>query len=707
MFNSKVFLSEVEGHGAGCGCAACSDTDCQGEDGPSFAFAPAAGYMKASSGTHDVDHDHHDDDQNVDALMNGSMWLTSSLTFSFPDSASDYSYRGYENVRDGFAPVTVAMAEAVREILVGYENVSALRFTELDGDADKDADLAFARSNVPSTAFTYLPFNGSEGGDGWYNMTSFNSPVAGNYAWSTIIHEIGHGIGLKHGHEDDGNGAMEYDYDSNEYSLMTYRSYVGSAGQYYTNGASSGAQTLMMFDIAAVQELYGANFNSNAGNDVYKFSPGTGRMSVNGRAQEVTAGDEIFRTIWDGNGNDTYDFSNYKTRLSIDLDPGSYSDLDVGGNAQRAYLGGGVYARGHVFNALQYNGDARSLIENAIGGSAADTLNGNRADNRLEGRGGNDRLIGGAGDDTLTGGTGADAFIFSGSQMRGDADLISDLDFSEGDSISISGFGSTIKIDSFADLVALDRSSSLDVAKAGGSTVISLQGDASSKITLSSVDWNAAMSRAAGPEGEVHKGGARADRLVGGTGDDTLKGVGGNDMLKGGAGSDRIVGGAGADRVIGNKGNDKLVGGAGNDRLAGGKDADKLLGGGGHDALFGQHGNDRLFGGVGADKLHGGGGNDILKGQIGRDLLNGQAGDDRLFGGAGADRFLFQRNSGHDTILDFQNGIDRIVIQNGANRFSQLDISRDGHDTEIHFGNTTITLEDVGIRQIDAHDFIF
>ncbi|PJN92662.1 protease, partial [Amaricoccus sp. HAR-UPW-R2A-40] len=89
----------------------------------------------------------------------------------------------------------------------------------------------------------------------------------------------------------------------------------------------------------------------------------------------------IFATIWDGGGYDTYDLSSYTTNLSIDLSPGGYSSFSA---AQKAYLGGGPnggYARGNIFNALQYGNDTRSLIEAAIGGSGNDTMIGNVADN--------------------------------------------------------------------------------------------------------------------------------------------------------------------------------------------------------------------------------------------------------------------------------------------------------------------------------------
>ena len=77
----------------------------------------------------------------------------------------------------------------------------------------------------------------------------------------------------------------------------------------------------MMFDIAALQEMYGANYTTNGGDTVYKWSATTGEMSINGVGQGAPAGNKIFMTIWDGGGNDTYDFSNYATNLTVNLSP--------------------------------------------------------------------------------------------------------------------------------------------------------------------------------------------------------------------------------------------------------------------------------------------------------------------------------------------------------------------------------------------------
>ena len=81
----------------------------------------------------------------------------------------------------------------------------------------------------------------------------------------------------------------------------------------------------MQDDIIALQYLYGANYQYNSGNTVYRWSPTTGETFINGVGQGATLHAKIFLTIWDGGGIDTYDFSNYKTNAVINLAPGAWS----------------------------------------------------------------------------------------------------------------------------------------------------------------------------------------------------------------------------------------------------------------------------------------------------------------------------------------------------------------------------------------------
>ncbi|RVQ52188.1 M10 family metallopeptidase C-terminal domain-containing protein, partial [Sinorhizobium meliloti] len=105
----------------------------------------------------------------------------------------------------------------------------------------------------------------------------------------------------------------------------------------------------------------------------------------------------------------------------------------------KLHYDGSKVAIGNIANALQYQGDTRSLIENASGGAGSDTITGNQEANTLWGNDGsdvlngesgndalygglgrdkvragdgNDRILGGPGKDYLSGGTGSDTFVF-------------------------------------------------------------------------------------------------------------------------------------------------------------------------------------------------------------------------------------------------------------------------------------------------------
>lgn len=338
-------------------------------------------------------------DSYVDGILSGTKWAVTSLTFSFPTDASFYEYGGERD--NYFEAFTLQQQEAVRNVLENYSAVTNLTFTEITETSTQHATLRYAESDSPGTAWAYYPTTAAQGGDAWFNNSKnmYDSPVQGNYAYLTMLHETGHALGLKHAHEVKGSfGAMPADHDSLEYTVMSYRSYVGAATTTgYTNGSTSYPQTLMMYDIAALQTMYGANYTTNSGDSVYKWSATTGEMSINGVGQGAPAGNKIFMTIWDGGGNDTYDFSNYTTNLAVNLNPGEWTTAST---TQLAVLDMYHRAAGNIANALLFNGDVRSLIENAIGGSGNDTLVGNQANNTLTGGRGSDVLDGGAGTDT-------------------------------------------------------------------------------------------------------------------------------------------------------------------------------------------------------------------------------------------------------------------------------------------------------------------
>lgn len=472
-------------------------------------------------------------DARVDGLLSGFAWSgAGAVTFAFPDSPGDYeSFYGAGEPTRGFVQAGSALREAVRKILLGEAagtaagpgspGASVLGLTNLaiaESGQDAWADIRLALSAAPSTAWAYYP-NGREGGDVWFGSRhDFANLRLGTWHFATVIHELGHALGLKHPHEaSNGFGALAAEWDSLEFTVMSYRSRVGApVGLGYTNGAFDYPQSWMMLDIAALQAMYGADYTHRAGDTRYAWDPNTGETFIDGIGQgrpgegSVGQTNRVFLTIWDGGGIDTYDLSNYANGVRVDLAPGGHSVLS---SSQLAVLDlrDGTLARGNVFNSLLFNGNPASLIENAIGGAGADTLLGNVAANRLEGGAGHDWLDGREGPDVLVGGPGADTLAGGAGH---DLYIVQD---------------------------ALDR-----IVELPGEGIDTLRLEAAIAFALP----DGVEILRLGEAGRIATGNAAGNLLVGSAAGDWLDGRGGADLLIGGAGADTLTGGAGADRFV-------------------------------------------------------------------------------------------------------------------------------------------------------------
>ena len=548
--------------------------------------------------------------QYIDGLLSGVRW-NGAITYSDPDSAADYQASHPENFTNltqlsasQLAMVHAVLNDSTYTQLPGAYSYSVEGITNLSItygiSGSGSSTIRLVNTDDPGTAYAYYPSTGVWGGDVFFGPSG-DFPTMGNYDAYTIIHEIGHALGLKHGHETGGYGALPFATDSMEFSVMTYKSYVGSDAQFVYNETWGYAQTFMMYDIAALQYMYGADFTLNSGNTVYSWNPTSGESYVNGTLAIDPGANRIFQTVWDGNGIDTYDLSNYATNLSIDLTPGGYSTFS---SAQRAYLGGGPnggYARGNVFNALQYQNDSRSLIENATGGSGNDSIVGNAAANVLQGGGGNDTLRGNGGNDSLYGGNGNDL-------LEGGTGVDYESGGAGNDTFEFHvGFTYPNTIDGGAGVDTFDFRA-IGGGYSGTGIQISLTNgysDIGGTMTLLNLENVRGSDSNEGIEGNN-----AANLLQGNGGNDTLGAGGGNDTLEGGNGNDSLGGGNGNDRHLGGAGNDTVFAGAGNDTALGGNGNDSLVGGDGSDSLQGEAGNDVLAGGNGKDLLQGGGGQD-------------------------------------------------------------------------------------------------
>lgn len=701
----------------------------------------------------------------IEGLLHGTKWSSPALTYSFPDAVTDLS--DYASPLDPafFSSLDATQQSSVEAALAQWAKAAGLTFTEAANDADADLRFYFYTDGGNLTMRVVgFPGETPESGDVQFGA-AFTSGAwtPGTYTNFTILHEIGHALGLKHPHRtENGFPAADAASDGVPNSVMSYRSYLGGPVEAYGIAAGSYPTGPMAFDIAAIQYLYGPNWSTNAGDSTYSFDPTT---------------QVIFGAYWDGGGKDTYNFASYTANLEIDLRPGAWTDL--GGQYALLDYVAPVYADANVRNPELYNNDLRSLIENATagsgndsltgnqvantlsggagtdsldGGAGADTLVGGSGDDQLSGGDGDDRLEGGSGADTLTGGVGDDTFLVTnGDQVK---------DFQAGDRILATGAVSTAVTYSLAGAAF-----TIDPDGAGGASaitvdlgtftlsgyVLALDGDGAVILKQAPAAPPPATPSdgpdlltagpaplSAGPGGDIVLGSGEANWVHGNQGDDVLYGYAGDDTLMGGQQNDQLSGGGDHDVLFGDAGDDRLNGDSGDDDLFGGEGQDSAQGGAGNDLLQGNAGSDSVAGGEGQDTLHGGQrddiahgnqGQDMMFGDLGRDTLLGGQGDDRLWGGAdadwlsgdfgddvltggaGADGFNFAGGQGRDTVTDFRGAEgDRLIFARGDVADFNALLARatgSGEDVVIALSDQVIVLADVQLNALTASDFLF
>jgi hypothetical protein len=409
-------------------------------------------------------------DANTIAELSSWRWTTSFTDYRLPGSqpatrmtywlsqaASDYNdYPADDPANrarvDNFQPVTPEQTAAIHTAFNLVSSYTLLTFEA--ASSSSTASLRLARNMAPGASSTggyppgladdNTPYGTWASGDAWL---AANANVTSNYFgtddFSSVMHEFGHTLGLKHGHETRPNGALAREFDNHEFSVLTYRTYTGSPFDPIGREVDgSSPQSYMMFDISALQSMYGANFSRLGKQDTYRWNGTTGQQTINNEPAPNTglsSTGKIFSTVWTQGAAATYDLSAFGQDQVDDLRPGHWLTFsnDQRADLNPADLSDQFKAQGNIYNALLYYGDLKSAIANLTTGTGNDTLIGNDRDNVLRAGDGNDTIVTSGGNDTVSGGAGPDTMHFGPghSTLR---DSLADLN---GDVVRNFGFG--------------------------------------------------------------------------------------------------------------------------------------------------------------------------------------------------------------------------------------------------------------------------
>lgn len=319
-----------------------------------------------------------------------------TITYKFLSSSTNGNLSTADKL--GFKVMNSDQEAAVTSALNYISSLVNINFQRIDGDST--ADINFGTNDQGTTSGGYA--TGANSAIGTVNLLLNNKsnvntkPVPGDYGWETIIHEIGHTLGLKHpGAYNAGGGVAPGPYlsavdDTRRNTVMSYKNPSDAAINWVSNGNNSysnlGANpsTFMPLDILALQFLYGKNQTGTSLSD-------SSKSLADFQTTQFTSSWLGIQTLSSTSQGLSLDLSGVGAANIVDMRAGAFSSINIKETTYNAGIGGAKSAQ--TFYNLNNVGLAYDAsISSLIGGTSTDVVYVSNNDVEIDGNEGSDKV---------------------------------------------------------------------------------------------------------------------------------------------------------------------------------------------------------------------------------------------------------------------------------------------------------------------------